>query len=69
MVGWDRGFGDGRREPCSVRASARLGQVLSSAQHAEGHLQEVGVGERKPRSTRPTWNAEPRLSEADTQSS
>jgi len=47
----------------AVRARARLGQALSSAQHAEGHLQIVGVGEWKPKSTRPTWNTEPRLSE------
>ena len=49
----------------AVRARARLGQALSSAQHAEGHLQIVGVGEWKPTSTRPTWNTEPRLSEED----
>jgi hypothetical protein len=49
----------------AVRARARLGQALSSAQHAEGHLQVVGVGEWKPTSTQPTWNTEPRLSEED----
>ena len=49
----------------AVRARARLGQALSSAQHAEGHLQIVGVGEWNPTSTRPTWNTEPRLSEED----
>ena len=47
----------------AVRARARLGQALSSAQHAEGHLQIVGVGEWQPTSTRPAWNTEPRLSE------
>ena len=47
----------------AVRARARLSQALSSAQHAEGHLQIVGVGDWKPRSTRPTWNTEPRLGE------
>src|SRR5215213_10168101 len=47
----------------AVRARARLGQALSSAQHAEGHFQIVGVGEWKPTSTRPTWNTEPRLGE------
>ena len=46
----------------AVRARARLGQGLSSAQHAEAHLQVVGVAE-KPSSTRPTWNTEPRLGE------
>src|SRR5215212_6594737 len=45
------------------RAKARLGQALSAAQHAEGHLQIVGVGDWKPTSTRPAWNAEPRLAE------
>jgi hypothetical protein len=50
----------------AVRARARLGQALSSAQHAEGHLQIVGVGEWKPTSTRPAWNTEPRLSEEQT---
>jgi hypothetical protein len=49
----------------AVRARARLGQALSSAQHAEGHLQIVGVGEWKPKSTRPAWNTEPRLSEEE----
>jgi hypothetical protein len=48
-----------------VRAKARLGQALSAARHAEGHLQVVGVGEWNPTSTRPSWNAEPRLSEED----
>ena len=47
----------------AVRARARLGQALSSAQHAEGHLQIVGVGEWSPTSTRPTWNTEPRLAD------
>ena len=47
----------------SARAKARLGQALSAAQHAEGHLQVVGVGDWKPTSTRPSWNAEPRLTE------
>ena len=45
----------------AVRARARLSQALSSAQHAEGHLQIVGVGNWEPTSTRPTWNTEPRL--------
>ncbi len=50
----------------AVKARARLAQALSSAQHAEGHLQIVGVGEWKPTSTRPAWNTEPRLTEEDT---
>ena len=49
----------------AVRAKARLGQALSSAQHTESHLQVVGVGEWKPTSTRPAWNTEPRLSEEE----
>jgi hypothetical protein len=43
----------------AARAKARLGQSLSAAQHTEGHLQVVGVGEWRPTSTRPSWNAEP----------
>ena len=49
----------------AVRARARLGQALSSAQHTEGHLQLVGIGEWKPTSTRPAWNTDPRLSEEE----
>jgi hypothetical protein len=49
----------------AVRARARLGQGLSSAQHAEGHLQLVGVGEWKPTSTRPSWDTDPRVSEGE----
>ena len=45
----------------AARARARLGQSLSAAQHTEGHLQVVGIGEWRPTSTRPSWNAEPRL--------
>jgi hypothetical protein len=45
----------------AARAKARLGQSLSAAQHTDGHLQVVGVGEWRPTSTRPAWNAEPRL--------
>ena len=49
----------------AVRARARLGQALSSAQHTEGHLQLVGVGEWKPTSTRPSWDTDPRVSEGE----
>jgi hypothetical protein len=45
----------------AARAKARLGQSLSAAQHTEGHLQVVGVGESQPTRTPPSWNAEPRL--------
>jgi hypothetical protein len=47
----------------AIRAKARLGQALSSAQHTEGHLQIVGVGEWKPTSSHPGWDSEPRLDE------
>ena len=40
---------------------ARLSQALSSAEHTEGHLQIVGVGEWKPTSIEPTWDTDPRL--------
>jgi hypothetical protein len=43
----------------AVRARARLAQALSSSQHAEGHLQILGVGDWTPRSTRPSCNAIP----------
>ena len=45
----------------AVRARAGLGQALSSAQHIEGHLQIVGVGEWQPTSARPAWNTGPVL--------
>jgi hypothetical protein len=45
----------------AARAKSRLGQALSAAQHTEGHLQVVGVGEWHLTSTRPAWNAEPLL--------
>jgi hypothetical protein len=49
----------------AARAKARLGQSLSAAQHTEGHLQVVGVGEWRPTSTRPAWNAESRLPDCE----
>ena len=49
----------------AVRARARLSQALSSAQHAESHLQLVGVGDWKPTSTRPAWNTDPRITEEE----
>jgi hypothetical protein len=49
----------------AARAKARLGQSLSAVQHTEGHLQVVGVGEWKPTSTCPAWNAEPRLPDSE----
>jgi hypothetical protein len=49
----------------AARSKARLGQSLSAAQHTEGHLQVVGVGEWRPTSTRPSWNAEPRLPDSE----
>ena len=49
----------------AARAGARLGQALSAAQHTQGHLQIVGVGEWKPTSTRPAWNTDPRLGQEE----
>jgi hypothetical protein len=48
-----------------ARARARLGQALSSAQHAEGHLRVAGMGDRSPTGTRPSWDTDPRLSEEE----
>jgi hypothetical protein len=45
----------------AVRAGARLRQAESSAAHATGHLQVVGVGGWTPRSTTPSWNQDPRV--------
>jgi hypothetical protein len=50
------------------RARARLEQALSAAQHTQGHLQVVGVGEWNPTRTNPSWDAEPRLSEENPES-
>jgi len=47
----------------AVRAGARLSQSQSSATHAAGHLQLVGVGEWKPTSTRPGWSDDPRVAD------
>jgi hypothetical protein len=53
----------------AARAKARPGQSLSAAQHTEGHLQVVGMGEWHPTSTRAAWNAEPRLPDSEEGSS
>ena len=45
----------------AVRAGARLRQAQSSAAHTAGHLQLVGVGEWRPRSTDPSWGHDPRV--------
>jgi hypothetical protein len=45
----------------SARAAARLAQAQSSAQHTQSHLQLVGVGDWRPRSTRPSWSDDPRM--------
>jgi hypothetical protein len=39
----------------------RARQSQSSATHAAGHLQLVGVGDWKPTSTRPGWSDDPRV--------
>ena len=49
----------------AVRSGARLQQAQSSAQHATGHLQVVGVGEWSPRSTSPSWRDDPRVTAED----
>jgi hypothetical protein len=49
----------------AARAGARLGQAISAAQHAEDHLQIVGVGEWNPTSTRSAWNTDPRLGQEE----
>jgi hypothetical protein len=49
----------------AARAAARLGQAQSAAQHAQSHLQIVGVGGWRPSSTRPGWDADPRVTDAD----
>jgi predicted nucleotidyltransferase len=53
----------------SARAAARLAQAQSSAQHTLSHLQLVGVGDWRPRSTQPSWSDDPRVvsDEADGQ--
>jgi len=45
----------------SVRSGARLRQALSAATHAASHLQVLGVGEWRPRSTNPGWSDDPRV--------
>jgi hypothetical protein len=45
----------------AARVKVKLGQALSAVQHTQGHLQVAGVGHWQPTSTRPAWNAEPRL--------
>jgi hypothetical protein len=49
----------------AARAAARLGQAQSAAQHAQSHLQIVGVGQWRPSSTRPGWDADPRVTGAE----
>jgi hypothetical protein len=49
----------------AARTKPRLGQALSAAHHTDGHLQVVGVGDWQPTSTRPSWNAEPRLTQEE----
>jgi hypothetical protein len=49
----------------AARAAARLGQAQSAAQHAQSHLQIVGVGEWRPSSTQPGWDSDPRVTGAE----
>ena len=43
------------------RAAARLRQAQSATSHTAGHLQVVGVGDWRPRSTSPSWSDDPRV--------
>ncbi len=45
----------------AARSAARLSQAQSSAAHAVGHLQVVGVGEWSPQSTNPSWSSDRRV--------
>ena len=45
----------------ATRAGARLRQSQSAATHAAGHLQVVGIGDWRPRSTNPGWSDDPRV--------
>jgi hypothetical protein len=45
----------------ATRAAARLAQAQSAAEHATSHLQLVGVGDWRPRTTRPSWGGDPRV--------
>jgi hypothetical protein len=45
----------------AARASARISQASSAAMHTAGHLQVVGVGSWRPRSTDPEWRDDPRV--------
>jgi hypothetical protein len=47
----------------AVRTLARLAQTRSAAEHAQSHLQVVAVGDWRPQSPQPRWNADPRLTE------
>ena len=49
----------------AARAAARLSQAQSSAAHAAGHLQVVGVGDWSPRSTNPSWSDDRRITGED----
>jgi hypothetical protein len=49
----------------AARAAARLRQAQSSASHAVGHLQHVGVGAWSPKSTNPAWHDDPRVVEEE----
>lgn len=51
----------------AVRTGARLRQAQSSAAHAAGHLQVLGVGGWSPRSTNPSWSDDPRVSSDEDQ--
>ena len=47
------------------RAAARLSQAQSASAHTAGHLQIVGVGSWRPRSTSPSWSDDSRVRDDD----
>jgi hypothetical protein len=47
----------------AVRAGARLRQAQSAVSHSAGHLQVVGVGTWRPKSTNPSWSDDARVVE------
>ena len=49
----------------ALRSLARLAQTQSAAQHAQQHLQIVGVGGWRPQGLRPTWSADSRVSKPE----
>jgi hypothetical protein len=51
----------------ATRTGARLRQAQSAAAHTAGHLQIIGVGEWRPRSTNPGWGDDERVTNPEEQ--